>query len=274
MHFLTSAGGEPLVKGGHSRLTPAVGVGGWALGPVLGGSIVREAWAVFSTGTMLPVAPCGPRRYGHVHGSTVAVFDGCSPLGGRNRISVCMHGRSRAYGDPVPTATPSPSVVVSETPSPSPTPTALSDDELLAMIPEGARAENFGGAVNFASFFVNEYYVMFSTEDDRLFRALSSTDCVFCNSALTTYAKFDADGSSSEGGEPTFDTALAQGGLQDDGSYIATIPVKTAPQTISDAAGGVVKEIPETAGLASVQIRYADGHWSVLDVNLVPNKAA
>jgi hypothetical protein len=71
----------------------------------------------------------------------------------------------------------------------SPSPTPLTGDQLLALIPENARAENFVSASNFAKFFVNEYYVMLNTGDDSLFRALSQSGCTFCKNAHRWFSR-------------------------------------------------------------------------------------
>ncbi|MBC7297357.1 MAG: hypothetical protein H5T82_00430, partial [Demequina sp.] len=89
---------------------------------------------------------------------------------------------SACSGDPGPivTETPSATRTVETTPSPSPTPSVTSEEELLAQIPEDARAENFVSASNFAKFFVREYQRMFAEHDSGLFALLSGDECQFC----------------------------------------------------------------------------------------------
>ena len=191
-------------------------------------------------------------------------------LGGATvSLSACTGG-----SDPIASPSPSVSTVVTPSPSVSPSPTPLTDDQLLALIPEDARAENFVSASNFAKFFVREYQRMLTEQDRTLFSSLSEPDCLFCNSALATFDSVVSTGGSVEGGDVAVDDGLALGGMQDDGTYIATIHVTTAPQTNRDATGAIVEQTPEGSGLISVQMRRSGDHWVVVDVNLAPAEGA
>ena len=168
----------------------------------------------------------------------------------------------------MPTVSVTPSVVVSETPSVSPSPTALSEDELLALIPEDARAENFVSASNFAKFFVQEYQRMFVERDPSLLNVLSGPDCEFCQSARDSFAQLEAAGQHREGGDVTIDPAAAVGGLQDDGTYSVTLPMSTGPSETLDAQGVVLGSSGGGSGLAAFSLQYSDAHWVVLGVNV------
>jgi len=157
-------------------------------------------------------------------------------------------------------------VVVSETPSPSPTPTALSDDELLAMIPQEARGEDFQSASIFARFFLTLYPEMMQTKDSRLFALLSDDTCVFCQNALASYDDLIASNGSVTGGDFTFDAGLASGGLETDGTTNASFGATTAEAVYLDDQGNVSSTVPERSGRLGVRLRYDQGHWSVLGV--------
>jgi hypothetical protein len=157
------------------------------------------------------------------------------------------------------------------TPSPSPTPTVTPEEELLALIPEDARAENFYSASQFAKFFVLEYQRMFAEHDSSLFYLLSEPDCIFCNSSMQSYSDLVVPGDSVEGGEVTIDSGLAQGEIQADGTTIATIRVATAAQSVRSSSGELLEQTPAASGLISVKMRHVDGHWIVVDVNVEPD---
>jgi hypothetical protein len=176
---------------------------------------------------------------------------------------------SACTGDPAPTASPTPTaVVVSETPSPSvsPSPTPLTDDELLALIPEDARGEDFLSASNFAKFFVRLYPSMMQNKDSQLFEALSDADCVFCNNALGNLADLVASARSMTGGDITVDEQLASGGLEADGTTNASFDAETADTTFLDSAGTVTSTIPGRTGRLGVSLRYEVDHWVVLGI--------
>ena len=172
--------------------------------------------------------------------------------------------------DPVVSVSPSVTAEVTPTPSVSPSPTPLSEEELLELIPENAREENFGSAVNFASFFANEYQRVFTRRDPSLFLALSGPDCKFCQSALSSFEELETDGLHREGGDISIDLDTAVGGLQDDGTYSVTFQMSTAPTKTLDANGVVVAETNGGTGLVGFSLTHMDEHWRVLGVNSEP----
>ncbi len=171
-------------------------------------------------------------------------------------------------GDPGPivTETPSPTRTVEATPSPSPTPTVTSEEELLARIPEDARGEDFASASNFAKFFINEYYVMLSTGEDSLFRAMSEPECDFCASALDEFDEAVGSGGSVVGGEMTFDKGLTDGGYLGDGTTNASFGIAVAEVEYLDANGAVYKSVPATHGRVGVLMRFEMDRWVVVGV--------
>ena len=185
-------------------------------------------------------------------------------LGGATvSLSACTGG-----SDPIASPSPPVSTVVTPSPSVAASPTPLTDDELLALIPENARAENFVSASNFAKFFVREYQRMFVERDPRLLSILSGPNCKFCQSAQDSFAQLETASQHREGGDVTIDPMAAVGGLQGDGTYFVTLPMSTGPTETRDAQGAVVGNSGGGSGLAAFSLRYSDAHWVVLGVNV------
>jgi len=162
--------------------------------------------------------------------------------------------------------TPSPPVV-SETPSVSPTPTALSDDELLALIPAEARRSDFFGATAFLKFYIDLYPGLFIEEPDTaLFDYLSIEGCVFCDGAIRDSAETVAAHAHSEGGVFTFDDSLGQGGLRDDGfTYVGRRFSVTDTATYL-ADGSEYGTVPGGTGLVALKTKFEKGAWHVYEV--------
>lgn len=170
--------------------------------------------------------------------------------------------------DPVVSESPSVPVVVTPSPTVSPTPTALTDEELLELIPESSRAENFGGAANFAGFFVREYQRMFAEHDSALFAFVSGEECQFCASSLQSFAEDEAAGSTVTGGEITPDVDRALGGLQDDGTWLIQFPMSVAEANYFNADGSLRTAVAATNYDVGVLLEWQATHWSVLGLNL------
>jgi hypothetical protein len=188
---------------------------------------------------------------------TVAVL-----LGGATvSLSACTGG-----SDPI--ASPSPSVSTAVTPSPSvsPSPTPLTDDELLALIPEDARGEDFLSASNFAKFFVDLYPELFVEKPDTaLFDFLSTDGCVFCDGALRDSAETVAASAHSEGGVFTFDDSLGQGGLRDDGFTYVGRRFSVTDTVTYLADGSEYRTVPGGKGIVALKTKFEDGVWRVYE---------
>ena len=167
----------------------------------------------------------------------------------------------------MPTVSVTPSVVVSETPSVSPSPTALSEDELLALIPEDARAENFGGAVNFAKFFLIESHRMFVDRDSEAFQFSSGPECGFCASVLASYDEHFATNSTVVGGDIEVNPESASGGLQTDGAWLIQFPMVVLEAQYFNADGSLRSNVETAEYNTGVSLAYQDGHWLVLGLN-------
>lgn len=180
-------------------------------------------------------------------------------------ISGCS-GKSNAVV--TPSLTPAHTVQESPTPSPSPSPSMtvaeLTEDEIRAAIPEVARTEDFWAAQEFTRYFLENYQDMMRS-DPRLFSAFSNPDCTFCHRTLDYYADLEANGHSADGGHVTVTGQLAQGGLQDDGTWGVIFDIEADPLIERDAAGEIVTETAGGSGKATVLLDYI-GYWSVLEI--------
>ncbi len=184
-------------------------------------------------------------------------------LGGATvSLSACTGG-----SDPVASPSPSVSTVVTPSPSVSPSPTPLTDDELLALIPEDARGEDFFGATAFVEFYVELYPGLFiENPDSELFDFLSVDGCVFCHGALRDSAETVTAGAHSEGGVFTFDDSLGQGGPRDDGfTYVGRrFSVTDTVTYLTD--GTEYKTVPGGTGIVALKTKFEAGAWRVYEV--------
>lgn len=177
-------------------------------------------------------------------------------------LSACTGGT-----DPVASPSPTVSDVMTASPSASPSPTPLSDEELLALIPEGARAENFGGAVNFARFFLHEYQGMFERHDSALFALLSGPDCKFCASSLQSFAEAESDGITVVGGAVTPSEDVVHGGLQGDGTWLIQFAMRVDEAMYKNADGSLRSTDPAADYNIGMLLDRQEDHWIVLGLN-------
>ena len=185
-------------------------------------------------------------------------------LGGATvSLSSCTGG-----SDPIASSSPAVSTVVTPSPSVAASPTPLTDEELLALIPENARAENFVSASNFAKFFVNEYDTMFQKPDDEMFRYMSGVDCAFCASSLGTYADLVSAGGHRTGGVITTSPDLPQGGLNQDGYWYVGLGFDVTASSDLDASGADVDAGPGGTATAYVKLQRLDDRWVVQGVSI------
>ncbi len=189
-------------------------------------------------------------------------------LGGATvSLSACTGG-----SDPIASPSPSVSTVVTPSPSPSasPSPTALTDEELLALIPEEARAENFGSASNFAKFFIDQYPTLFHTgHDGELFQYLSADDCVFCANAITDSVATGAAGAYNEGGTFTWPDQPPRGGLESDGYWYVTQGFEVSDTITYLEDGSQYKTERGGAGEVGLKMAFDEGGWRVHGVEFV-----
>ncbi len=192
---------------------------------------------------------------------TVAVL-----LGGATvSLSACTGG-----SDPIASPSPSVSTVVTPSPSVSPSPTPLTDAQLLALIPENARGDDFLSASNFAKFFVVESQAMLLDGDDGLLRAVSESGCTFCEASFATLAAMRDQGLTASGGGITVSPDLAVGGLQADGTWNASFDIEVATQEFIDSSGAVITSNPAESLRVGVVLIYKGSRWGVVDVGSEP----
>jgi hypothetical protein len=192
---------------------------------------------------------------------TVAVL-----LGGATvSLSACTGG-----SDPIASPSPSVSTVVTPSPSVSPSPTPLTDDEVLALIPEDARAENFVSATNFARFFLDRYPELFDAKPETaLFRSLSAPSCGFCSKALSDSDGTVSVGAHNEGGRFVWPNQSVRGGIQDDGFWYVTQGFSVSDTSTYLADGTLHKTEQGGAGEVGVKLSFGEEGWRVDGVEFV-----
>ncbi|WP_062073041.1 hypothetical protein [Demequina sediminicola] len=160
----------------------------------------------------------------------------------------------------------------SPTPTPSPSLTPLTDDEVLAAIPEWTLGESIESAAGFSRFYVELYPTMFTEPyDTRVFGSLATTNCNFCAETLERVASTEQESAYSTGGSFTWPNAedyvnVARGGLSEDGYwYIEQDMVMTTIETYSED-GTPLGSSPGGSGLATTKLSWSDGLWAVEDV--------
>ncbi|WP_297082120.1 DUF6318 family protein [uncultured Demequina sp.] len=175
-------------------------------------------------------------------------------------------------GDPEPEptpATPTPAETVEPSPTPTPTPspstTALTDEEIIAALPPDARAENFGGAQAFATYFLENYIVLLE-DQPTVFTGLTVVGCTFCESVERYYRDASKAGEVVEGGSVSVVSEQASGGLdQATGRWTVTVDVEVAPLARYTADGEEVGTSDGGPGRSTLELVF-DEHWSVVDV--------
>jgi hypothetical protein len=169
--------------------------------------------------------------------------------------------------DPGPLVTTTPSVPATAEPvtTPSPTPSAASEKELLEQIPENARGEDFISATNFALFFLNEYPEILTGPQPELFDLLSDENCIFCDNVAAALRESIGPGDTVRGGDITSLQTIADGGLQEDGTWSISFDMNVADLEIVDSSGTIVDTDEGGDGRTTVLLEY-DKHWIVLGV--------
>jgi len=162
------------------------------------------------------------------------------------------------------------STVVTPSPSLSPSPTPLTDDELLALIPEDARGEDFLSASSFAKFFVVESQAILLDGDDELFRTVSERGCTFCEASFATLNAMRDRSLTVSGGDIIVSPGLASRGLQADGTWNVSFDIEVSAQEFVDSTGAVVTSNPAESLRVGVVLIYKGSRWGVVDVGSEP----
>lgn len=170
----------------------------------------------------------------------------------------------------VPSATSSPAPTAS--PSPTASAAALTDAELLALLPADAAYPDTRGAIATAVFFLDEYNRIYLTGNFRVWDALSGPDCEFCSSSRDGAAELHEDGSYREGGEFTIDNNATRANVHSENgltyvlleaSWAATNDFHPDGTTTVDSEGGSAQ--------VAFEFEFVDGVWHVLGVGVEPH---
>ncbi len=179
-------------------------------------------------------------------------------------------GLAACTGEPEPIATESPTAIASAvaTPSttPSPSATALSDDELLAMMPEGAERADVYGAMMTATFFLEQYAPMFHTGDTRIWEALSADGCEYCADALANAERVRDEGWTARGGEITVDTGQTQAALTSDTEASVLLTASISAGYVAEGDGAETQTARSRDYQYGVFLAIEDGQWTVAEV--------
>ncbi|WP_062297372.1 DUF6318 family protein [Demequina maris] len=184
---------------------------------------------------------------------------------------VCV-GVAACTGEPAPIVTESPTggtvVVPTEAAAstPSAAPTALTDDELLAMMPEGSERADVYGAMMTATFFLEQYAPMFHTGDTRVWEALSAEGCDYCADALANAERVRDEGWTARGGEITVDAGQTQAALTSDSEASVLLAAELEAGRLLDSSGGVQSSSRAGAAAYGVRLGFTGGHWQVIGV--------
>ncbi len=176
-------------------------------------------------------------------------------------------GLAACTGEPEPIVTESPTAVASPvaTPSttPSPSATAISDDELLAMMPEGAERADVYGAMMTATFFLEQYAPMFHTGDTRIWEALSADGCEYCADALANAERVRDEGWTARGGEITVDSELTQAALSSDSDATVVLESRVGDAYLVSSSG-VEEQTGESRRVTyAFSLTLSDSRWLV-----------
>ncbi|MFV0633837.1 DUF6318 family protein [Demequina sp.] len=177
--------------------------------------------------------------------------------------------------DPGPVVTPSPSVTPTEvaatvspspTPTPSPSATVLTEEEVLAAIPEDARYEDYPSSVAFAEYFLQVSQRAFVEGDARHMWALADPSCQYCSHIAAVVEQVAADGVSVTGGDLRRTEQRPVGGLQPDGTWRVGMEVQISERTFVNAEGTVLDSTEPQVSEPVIVMAFVDGTWRVIDV--------
>lgn len=174
--------------------------------------------------------------------------------------------------DPAPATSPTAPSSAAVTPSAtaSPSPTELTDEQLLDLIPEAARSEDFAGATAFAVFFFEEYGDIYQGASPRLFALMSDEACDFCNRTVTDLTTLSAEGGTTSGGQVKIDQADLGGGQLENGNWNVSLSIHIDALTYLRPDGSVLNQVEAFDGRTAVELIYVDGTFHVVGVGAVP----
>jgi len=192
-------------------------------------------------------------------------------------VAVALVALGGCFGEPGPivtrdvTSTWTPPAVETPTPSPSPSPTALSDDELLAALPEEAKCSLITCARATAEFMLLEEDRVITSGDLTVWNALSLDSCAYCASVRENTIARTAAGehvlpstTQIDGSSWTYSLDSETGDAY--ASAFLTTPVRIAV----DTTGAMVRESEPESGTQSFQLQYVDGVWRIAAASWEP----
>ncbi|WNM26475.1 hypothetical protein RN607_09710 [Demequina capsici] len=151
--------------------------------------------------------------------------------------------------------------------SPSPSATALTDDELLAMMPPDAARDDLAGAIATIPVFFDAYVDMLMTSNSQTWDSLSAAECEFCQGARADLAAYRDDGYLLTDGSIRAGTTAATGAIDGDGTAIVSMPLSQSAFTYTRNDGGSMNSAAGEFS-ATLQLSWTGRHWRVEHVEI------
>lgn len=184
--------------------------------------------------------------------------------------AVLVAGGCAGDPDPIVTETPTATPALSESPTPSPTPspsaTALTDEEVIALLPPDAHIGDIWGAQAFTRFFLLESQEMVRAQDSRLFEAISDPDCDFCNRRVDSLDTYVNGGTALEGGVLTILDSEPLVECTADWECHIEVEVDISEAEVVDDSGQTVESLPPERLHVAVEIVFNGTRWMAAGV--------
>ncbi|WP_062202701.1 DUF6318 family protein [Demequina salsinemoris] len=164
------------------------------------------------------------------------------------------------------------SATPSASPSASPSTTTLSDEELLAMMPEDAARTDVAGAMATAQFFMSEYPNALKSTDPLVLKSLSLDSCDFCADIIGDVEYLSETGQHLAVGSVDQDQSTLQGTLDDDGSAFVRVTVSQSQFDYVDSEGNSAGSSPAGTFTVDTLLTWTDGLWRVQGVSVDDTK--
>ncbi|WNM26618.1 DUF6318 family protein [Demequina capsici] len=147
--------------------------------------------------------------------------------------------------------------------APSPSATALTDDELLAMMPADAARDDVAGAMATAEYFVSAYPEALMAADARVLRAMSLPTCSFCADVVADVDHLAETGERLSAGTLSPDLSQLQAVMDDDGHAHVQIPVSQSRFEYVDSAGRSAGSSDPGVFVMSFLLTRTDTVWRI-----------
>ncbi|WNM23636.1 DUF6318 family protein [Demequina capsici] len=180
-------------------------------------------------------------------------------------LAGCTSSDAIVTETPLPTT---PAAGATTSASPSPSATALTDEELLTLLPEGATSDTPQGATIAAEYWIGELASAFDSGDPSLVAAFGTAECSYCSTQAALIADLYAGGQSLSGGAISPDLTTASSATSDDGfTYVSfdasiadLITISSDGQPQATSSGGTRRW--------GFQMVFTDGLWRVNGVEI------